>query len=100
MDKSQAKTPPSSLTYHRRVAALHRAKADAIKAVPEYDVKEVGVRKVNKAGDLILENGMPVIVEQRVLVRDLVQSEWDDKIKAYEDSYPAHKGECPACLVQ
>lgn len=98
MPNNTTQTPPS-LSYHRRLNALHKEKKAAVGAVPQYEVKEVGLPKVNKDGELILQNGMPIVSEQRVLVRDIVASEWDDAIKAFEDAYEGHKGDCPACIV-
>jgi hypothetical protein len=58
----------------------------ALAAVPSYAVVVASVPKKDKNGKVVLdEDGVPVLVEKRLLQRDVVAAEWADRLKPYED---------------
>lgn len=58
----------------------------AVSAVPEYEVVTASVPKRDKKGDVVKdEDGVPVLVEKRLLKRDVIAAEWADKLKPHEE---------------
>jgi hypothetical protein len=65
-----------------------RAQRDsAIAAVPEYEVVIASVPKLDPKTKKVVvdEDGVPVLVEKRLLKRDIVAAEWADKLKPHEE---------------
>lgn len=65
----------------------HKSLRDAaLAAVPEYEVVIASVPKRDKNGDVVKDaDGVPVLVEKRLLKRDIVAAEWADKLKPHEE---------------
>jgi hypothetical protein len=58
----------------------------AVNAVPEYEVVIASIPKRGKDGEVVKDaDGVPVLVEKRLLKRDIVAAEWADKLKPHEE---------------
>jgi hypothetical protein len=73
-----------NLTYIRQLAFLNRQKAQALSEIPA-DATVVTAVKALKAGKPVLdEDGLPKIVDKRVLKRDYIAKEHDDRIAKFK----------------
>lgn len=73
---------------HDYIRDLMRANRDsAIATIPEYETVLTFVNKMDpKTGKIVLDaDGVPTLIEKRLLKRTVAAAEWDDKLKPYED---------------
>jgi hypothetical protein len=66
-----------------------RAQRDsAVEAIPEYETILTHTPKMDpKTGKILLDaDGVPTLVEKRLLKRAVVFAEWADKLKPHEDA--------------
>lgn len=58
----------------------------AVNAAGQFEVVTLLVPKKDKAGKVVLdEDQVPILVEKRLLKRDVIAAEWADRLKPYED---------------
>lgn len=80
-----------SLTYQRMITQFQADKQKAIQATPEFETTEMGMRVLEK-GKVKLTNGIPEVVVQTVLKRDVVAAQWDERITRFNDRWVGVKG--------
>lgn len=80
-----------SLTYQRMMKQFLADKEKAIQATPEFETTEMGMRVLEK-GKVKLTNGIPEIVVQTVLKRDVVSAQWDERIARFDKRWIGVKG--------
>lgn len=75
-----------NLTYDDMLNRQQQLRDAALAAVPEYETVRTFVPKKDKAGKIVLDDdGVPTLVEKRLLKRDVVAAEWADRLKPYEE---------------
>jgi hypothetical protein len=75
-----------NLTYDGMLEHQKQLRDAALAAIPAYDVIVASVPKKDKAGKIALDaDGIPELVEKRLLKRDVVAAEWADRLKPYEE---------------
>jgi uncharacterized metal-binding protein len=76
---------PRNLTTERQLAFLERQKQAAMNAVSPTETAMVAVAKRDKAGQPVIDaDGVPVIVEKRVLKRAFIEAEHIERIAAFK----------------
>ena len=74
-----------NLTHERQLAFLERQKAKALSEIGAQEVATVAVPKTDKSGKVVLaSDGFPELVDKRVLKRDLVAKDHDDRIAKFK----------------
>lgn len=74
-----------NLTYERDLVYLEQRKAEALANVDPYEVVVTLVQKKDAKGKVTLDDdGFPVMVEKKLLRRDLVARQQDERIAAYK----------------
>lgn len=75
-----------NLTYDH-ILSMRRAEMQAaIDAVPEFETVTVNVPALDAKGNVKKDaDGIPMLVEKKLLKRDVVRAQWADKIKPDED---------------
>lgn len=75
-----------NLTFDYILDHMKALRDAAVSAVPEYEVVIASVPKRDKKGEVEKDaDGVPVLVEKRLLKRDIVAAEWADKLKPHEE---------------
>jgi predicted homoserine dehydrogenase-like protein len=73
-----------NLTQERQLAFLNRQKQLALAPIGKSETVVVAVAKRDKAGNEVLDSdGVPVIVDKRVLKRGYIESEHNDRIAKF-----------------
>lgn len=87
--------PPKSnrrpnLTYQRRIAYLEGLKDAALAHCSAHQMTEVGVPERDEDGKPVMDplTRTPKLAVRKVLLRDLVSAEHDDRIAAFKAQYP------------
>jgi hypothetical protein len=71
-----------NLTYDFLLKHEENARDAALAAIPEYESTTAWVPKKDAKGNVVLDSdGAPVILEKRVLKREIAKAEWADRIK-------------------
>jgi hypothetical protein len=79
--------PTRNLTLERQIAHLERQKANALALISKSETVVVAVAKRDKAGNEVLDSdGVPVIVDKRVLKRSYVEREHNERIQLFVDT--------------
>jgi hypothetical protein len=74
-----------NLTYDGMLEHQKQLRDAALDAIPPYETIVASVPKKDKAGKIVLDDdGVPTLVEKRLLKRDVVGAEWADRLKPYE----------------
>jgi hypothetical protein len=74
-----------NLTYTRQLAFLNRQKAQAVAAISPTETVVVAVPKLKNGKPVIdPETGVPEIKDTRVLKRDYIAKEHDDRIAKFK----------------
>jgi hypothetical protein len=74
-----------NLTYERQIAFLERQKREAMAPISAIETVVVALAKRDKAGNVALDaDGVPVIVDKRVLKRDFIAREHDERIAKFK----------------
>jgi hypothetical protein len=75
-----------NLTYDGMLDHQRQLRDIALQAIPQYETISTSVPKKDKNGKIVLDDdGIPTLVEKRLLKRDVVAAEWADRLKPYED---------------
>jgi len=75
-----------NLTRDFILSDLRSRAAEAIAAVPEYETVLTHTNKRDAKGKIVVdEDGVPVLVEKRLLKRAVVAAEWADRLKPHEE---------------
>ena len=76
---------PRNLTLERQIAFLERQKREAMAQISAIETVVVAVAKRAKDGSVVLDgDGVPVIVDKRVLKRDFIGREHDERIAKFK----------------
>lgn len=76
-----------NLTRERQLAHLNRQKNDALARIGKTETVVVALAKRDKAGKEVLDaDGVPVIVDKRVLKRNFIADEHDERIRTFAES--------------
>lgn len=77
--------PNRNLTHERDLARLEAEKAQAVEAIPQYATVQAWVEKKDAKGKVVLDaDGVPDLMEKRLLKRAVVAAKHDDRIAAYK----------------
>lgn len=75
-----------NLTYDGMLEHQKQLRDAALAAIPAYEVLTVSVPKKDKNGKIVIDDdGVPTLVEKRLLKRDVVAADWADRLKPYEE---------------
>jgi len=74
--------PKRNLTAERRVAFLEGKCKSEVDATDEYAVTRGLVHRLDKDGNVVIENGMPVADRREMLTVDVIKSRYAKMIKA------------------
>lgn len=76
-----------NLTRERQLAHLNRQKNQALALIGKSETVVVAIAKRDKAGNEVLDSdGVPVIVDKRVLKRAHIEREHNDRIQTFVGS--------------
>lgn len=77
-----------NLTFDFMRDHMRAARDAAVNAIPEYETVLTYTNKLDpKTGKIMLDgDGIPTLVEKRLLKRAVVAAEWADKLKPHEDA--------------
>lgn len=76
-----------NLTYDGMLEHQRQLRDAALSSIPVYETIVTSVPKKDaKSGKIVLdEDGIPTLVEKRLLKRDVIAAEWADRMKPHED---------------
>ena len=76
---------PRNLTRERQIAYLERLKRDDLNRISGLETVVMPYAKLDKAGKPVLDaDGVPVVVDKRVLKRDFIGREHDERIAKFK----------------
>jgi hypothetical protein len=73
-----------NLTYTRQLAFLNRQKAQALASISADETVVTAVKAMKNGKPVLDEDGLPKIVDKRVLKRDYIAKEHDDRIAKFK----------------
>lgn len=76
-----------NLTYDQLLEWQKQRRDAEVSAVPEYETVVTHTLKLDpKSGKPVVDSdGVPTLVEKRLLKRAVIAAEWADKLKPYEE---------------